>query len=192
MPKQVLTTEKIIAGAVAQIEAGTTLTFSTLAKSLGSRSQAIYTYFPNVQALQYAVVTWAVQTARQQVQNETFGQSGMAAIISFTLAFRQLALRHDRLARFVLTQDRTQDNPDVVAAFDQVRELLHQLVDGVFQDKDIRTLVSRDLRDTTVGDIINVSAGWFAGGTMPADDSFEKIIRQHLDLFKSLDQQATK
>jgi AcrR family transcriptional regulator len=189
MPRQVLTKERIIETAIALIEEGEELTFSTVSKRLESRSQALYTYFANVNELRYAIVAWAVQAAGRQVQDKLFGQSGLTAIMEFSKQFRVLALRYERLSRFVLLQARTIDYPDVVAAFDQLRRLLHQLLNSAFRDETVRSMASRCIRDLIVGDIINVGTGWFAGGTLSPDDSFNQLLRRNLELFQHMDSQ---
>lgn len=189
MTKQVLTKERIILAAITQIENGGPLTFSVLAKQLGSRSQALYTYFANVTELKYAVVAWCLQRGKLQVQDQLFGQAGSAGILAFAQTSRALALQHERLSRFVLAQDRTQNYPDVVAAFDGIKHLLHQLLDGTFQDTTIRELAGRCVRDLIVGDFMNVGAGWFTDKLMTPDESFEQLVRRNLALFQQLDEQ---
>ncbi|KZU38663.1 TetR/AcrR family transcriptional regulator [Lactiplantibacillus plantarum] len=186
MPKQLLTREKIVDIGVALIEDGKELTFSAVAKKLGSRSQAIYTYFKNVDELKYTIIAWALSIAGRRMQCQLFGQSGIEAIIEFAKQFRALALRHDRLSRFVLSAVRTTKYPEVDAALDVLKKLLNQLLEGTFKAKRLRILASRCIRDLIVGDIINVGTGWFTSGEMSTDQSFDQNLRHNLELFQRM------
>jgi AcrR family transcriptional regulator len=187
MVRQVLSKEKIVATSIALIEKGDAVTFSSVSKQLGRRSQALYTYFENATELQYAIVAWTLQKASEYLQNQVFGQSGETALINFATEWRALALRHMALSRFVLLSPRRDDYPETAAAVDRLWGLLHQLVAGVFKNDTVRLLATRCLRDLIIGDVFHVGMGWFTDKAMLADDSFDQLLRQNLTIFKTMD-----
>ncbi|PDH94433.1 TetR family transcriptional regulator [Oenococcus oeni] len=176
MPHQILTSEKIVQAGVNIIEADKVLTFSTIAHNLGTHSQALYVYFDNQKQLSYAIVGWAVTQVIESLKTKVFSHSGKQAIIIFATELRSIALKHIQLSRFVLTVQRDDQNPEVQTAFENLRDLLHRLINSIFYDSDNRILASRCIRDLIVGDILNVGSGWFEDPTISPDDSFQESL----------------
>ena len=183
MPRQILSKQKIIETSVSLIESGSELSFSLVAQQLGTRSQALYSYFSNQQELSYCVVAWAINQVSQQLQQKIFGQTGIKGIIALATEFRSLALKHFKLTQLVLKMPRTNAYPEVTAAFEQLRSLINQLLATEYSDPKQQLLASRYLRDLTIGDIVNVGTGWFADKSLPADKSFPKMLEQVLKNF---------
>jgi AcrR family transcriptional regulator len=180
MPKQILNEEKIVATAITLITNGREVTFSSVAKQLGTRSQALYTYFANADELRYAVVASVVKHIADQLKSVLFGQSGKVAIVKFAQFIRQKALSNVQLSRFVLAAPRTNDIVSVVSAFDELKQMLDQLLGSVYSEATVLILASRCIRDLIIGDVLNVGAGWFTNPEITPDESFEKLLDENL------------
>lgn len=187
MPKQILTTDKIVATAITLVSNGSEITFSSVAKQLGTRSQALYTYFANADELRYAVVAAVVKSIANQLKSALFGQSGQTAIVQFAQLIRQKALGNVPLSRFVLAAPRTNDIAAVVTAFDEIKQMLDQLLGSVYSDPAIIMLASRCVRDLIVGDVLNVGAGWFANPELKPDESFQELLTANLAMLTRIE-----
>ncbi|MFT8460392.1 MAG: TetR/AcrR family transcriptional regulator [Liquorilactobacillus ghanensis] len=190
MKHQILTKEIIIKTSIEIIEKDEKLTFTTIAKKIGIRSQSLYTYFENINELKYAIVAWGIQTIKKQIQDQLFGQSGIEAIINFSKELRHIALQHSKLSQFILLSTRPTDYPAANDAFKELRNLLYKLLESTFQNESVRIMVSRCLRDLIIGDIINIGTGWFTDETIPPEESFDKFIQQNLATFQEMDQKS--
>lgn len=185
MTRQILSQEKIIQTSIELIEEGDVLSFSAIARKLGTKSQALYSYFNNQTELRYAVVGWAVTQVGDQLRKQLFGLSGQAGIVAFATEFRRLALTHLKLTQFVLSMPRTKKYSEVTKAFGEIRLLLNQMIDGVYP-KSQQLLVSRCVRDIMVGDIVNVGTGWFTDDSLSATDGFHELLVMNLKMLKDL------
>lgn len=180
MPKQILNEEKIVETAITLITNYREVTFSSVAKQLGTRSQALYTYFANADELRYAVVASVVKDIADQLKNVLFGQSGKSAIVQFAKFIRQKALSNVQLSRFVLAAPRTNDIESVVSAFAELKQMLDRLLGSVYSDPTVLMLASRCIRDFIIGDVLNVGAGWFTNPEITPTESFEKLLDENL------------
>ena len=180
MPRKILSKEIIIKTSIMLIEDNKENNFAAIARKLGTQSQALYNYFPNQLALNYAIVAWAVNLLTDQLRQDLFGKAGMTAIIDFAMAFRERALNHFLLTQFVLKMPRTDNYPEVDMAFAELKTIFNQIIGTKFTDPQKQLLASRCIRDLAIGDIVNVGTGWFADKSLPADKSFRKLLKQSL------------
>lgn len=180
MPRKILSKEIIIKTSIMLIEDNKENNFAAIARKLGTQSQALYNYFPNQLALNYAIVAWTVNLLTDQLRQDLFGKAGMTAIIDFAMAFRERALNHFLLTQFVLKMPRTDNYPEVDTAFAELKTIFNQIIGTKFTDPQKQLLASRCIRDLAIGDIVNVGTGWFADKSLPADKSFRKLLKQSL------------
>lgn len=180
MSRQILSKDGIIKTSIQLLEAGQEISFSNIAQALGTRSQALYSYFPNQIALSYGIIAWLIKNLCLHLQQKLFGQTGINGIVAFATEVRTLALEHFELTRLILKMPRTQQFPEVTAAYDQLRLLFNQLLATEFTTPNQQLLASRWIRDLTIGDIVNVGTGWFADKSFSADQSFQKLLQQSL------------
>ena len=180
MPRQILSKEIIIKTSIELIEDNKENNFASIAKKLGTQSQALYNYFPNQLALNYAIVAWTVSLLTDQLRKDLFGKAGLTAIIDFAMTFRKTALNHFLLTQFVLKMPRTNNYPETTAAFNELKSIFNQMIATEFTDSKKQLLASRCIRDLAIGDIVNVGTGWFADKSLPADKSFRKLLKQNL------------
>lgn len=190
MVRQVLTQERIIQAAIDCIETGQSPTFSTLARTLGTRSQALYPYFANQQALSYAIFNSAAQQLSDQLKTELFGQSGRDGLLALAVACRREVLAHIHLAQYLLGVPRDTENPDMQQATDVFHELLGRMISPVYKQPRVRLLAGRWLRDLIVGDALNVGSGWFKNRELTSDESFSWLVNASLDRLAIEDQQV--
>ncbi|MCI2170553.1 TetR/AcrR family transcriptional regulator [Schleiferilactobacillus perolens] len=181
MPRQILSSKKIIQQAVILITHDQTPTFSNIAREMGTRSQALYVYFANQDQLRGAIFLWALGALSDTLKNQLFGLSGRPAIERFAQVCRTVGLQNIRLARFVLTTPRhLQDNTAHQTVTD-LNGLLMQLCATYSDKKNDQIIIARTLRNLIVGEIVNVGAGWFHNPTVSAADSFNQMITNYLD-----------
>ena len=180
MPRQILSKEIIIKTSIELIEDNKENNFATVARKIGIQSQALYNYFPNQIALNYAIVAWTVELLTNQLRKDLFGKAGLTAIIDFVMAFRETALNHFLLTQFVLKMPRTDNYPETTAAFNELKSIFNQMIATEFTDPQKQLLASRCIRDLAIGDIVNVGTGWFADKSLPADKSFRRLLKQSL------------
>ena len=180
MPRQILSKEIIIKKSIELIEDSKENNFAAIARNLGTQSQALYNYFPNQIALNYAIVAWTVELLANQLRQDLFGKAGLTAIIDFAMEFRETALKHFPLTQFVLKMPRTNKYPEVNSAFAELKTIFNQIIGTKFTDPKKRLLASRCIRDLAIGDIVNVGTGWFADKSLSADKSFRKLLKQSL------------
>ena len=180
MPRKILSKKIIIKTTIELIEDNKENNFASIAKKLGTQSQALYNYFPNQLALNYAIVAWTVSLLTDQLRQDLFGKAGLTAIIDFAMAFRERALNHFLLTQFVLKMPRTDNYPEVDTAFAELKTIFNQIIGTKFTDPQKQLLASRCTRDLAIGDIVNVGTGWFADKSLPADKSFRKLLKQNL------------
>lgn len=173
MPRQILSKDGIIKTSIQLLEAGQEISFSNI-------SQALYSYFPNQIALSYGIIAWLIKNLCLHLQQKLFGQTGIKGIVAFATEVRTLALEHFELTRLILKMPRTQQFPEVTAAYDQLRLLFNQLLATEFTTPNQQLLASRWIRDLTIGDIVNVGTVWFADKSLSADQSFQKPLQQSL------------
>lgn len=173
MPRQILSKDGIIKTSIQLLEAGQEISFSNI-------SQALYSYFPNQIALSYGIIAWLIKNLCLHLQQKLFGQTGIKGIVAFATEVRTLALEHFELTRLILKMPRTQQFPEVTAAYDQLRLLFNQLLATEFTTPNQQLLASRWSRDLTIGDIVNVGTVWFADKSLSADQSFQKLLQQSL------------
>lgn len=173
MPRQILSKDGIIKTSIQLLEAGQEISFSNI-------SQALYSYFPNQIALSYGIIAWLIKNLCLHLQQKLFGQTGIKGIVAFATEVRTLALEHFELTRLILKMPRTQQFPEVTAAYDQLRLLFNQLLATEFTTPNQQLLASRWIRDLTIGDIVNVGTVWFADKSLSADQSFQKLLQQSL------------
>ena len=181
MPRQILSKELIIKTSIKLIENKKENNFATIAREFGTQSQALYNYFPNQLALNYAIVAWLINLMTDQLRRNLFGKAGMIAIIDFAMEFRQIALNHFHLTQFVLKMPRTNMFPETTAAFNELKSIFNQMIATEFTDPKKQLLASRCIRDLAIGDIVNVGTGWFADKSLPADKSFRKLLENSLN-----------
>ncbi|GEO48020.1 TetR/AcrR family transcriptional regulator [Companilactobacillus kimchii] len=177
MTSRTLSREKIVAAAIEIINDQEKLTFTKLSKILGTRSQAIYNYFPDVLTLKVAVVDNFYDQLTQRLQIDLLGLSGKQAIKSFANVSVQFALSHFLVAQQILVipadrlQDKVLDNRLLV-----IHEILIKLLNPLIEDQKVQLIISRMLHNLIIGEIIHIENGQFNNKLMSARDSFDKML----------------
>lgn len=189
MSKQLLSPEKIVTVGIQTIEAGTPLTFANLARTLGTRSQALYPYFNNQTALSYAITDAVLARANAQLQQALFGLSGQPAVMQFALTCRQLGLAHPKLVLFMIGLPRHEDISD--EAMQDFRKMLTTLIGELVHTERVQLLGGRWLRDLIIGEVANISGGWFINQDLPQEDSFRWTVTHGLADLIAEDQRAS-
>lgn len=83
MNSKTLSKEKIIKTAIELINNQENLTFTKLSRKLGTRSQALYNYFPDIMAVKISVAVSFYQDLAVRLKADLLGLSGKQAIVTF-------------------------------------------------------------------------------------------------------------
>ncbi|WP_203621296.1 TetR/AcrR family transcriptional regulator [Apilactobacillus nanyangensis] len=167
--------QEIIKTAIIMIENGDKLTFSTISRKMKITSQSLYNYFKNQEELEYVIVGTVVSLACKIAFTKNFGKSGREGVISLSLTFRKMGVRHINLAQFVISHHRTNQYQIVTDAFNELKSLLERMLENYFDNEKI-IKASRLIRSLVVGDILNVGTGWFKSPEVTAESSFIEML----------------
>ncbi|GAX03911.1 TetR family transcriptional regulator [Secundilactobacillus pentosiphilus] len=186
MTSRTLTTEKIIQTAMSLIEAQKPLTFSNISRALGTRSQALYNYFPDVNALSASINEAYNAGLVTELQQQLLGLSGEEAILKFAAVSRRYALKHFKITQFVLAIPREllNENTEQATSSERLKQILYQLLQTMNIDEQRRLSAARMIRNLIIGEVVNVGRGWFTTKTVTEEDSFKRMLLvalHHLD-----------
>ncbi|MCP0885803.1 TetR/AcrR family transcriptional regulator [Ligilactobacillus sp. WILCCON 0076] len=178
MALKVLDHTKILKAAISLIDAEEALTFSRLATVLGTRSQALYNYYPNVSAIRVAMVDYFYSGLFETLQKRLGELGDKADIIEYGLICRKYSLEHYSLMQLALatpgkkirkTKQQQELRKKYLALFNSLLEPLN-LEYGDY------LIISRALRNLVVGEVSNVGSGWFSNTKMSSEETFKKTI----------------
>lgn len=186
MTSRTLNKEKIIKVAMDLITEQQPLTFSNISRRLGTHSQALYNYFPDVTALNASIDEVYNAKLLSKVQQQLIGLSGEEAVLKFAFVYRQYALEHFQVTQFVLAIPRELLNSDPiqVPSSQALRQILYQLLMTMDINHDLRLNATRMIRNLVVGEIVNVGRGWFKTPNVKDSESFKQMLLltlHHLD-----------
>ncbi|MCH5462767.1 TetR/AcrR family transcriptional regulator [Lactobacillus sp. LC28-10] len=186
MTSRTLTTEKIIQTAMSLIAAQKPLTFSNISRELGTHSQALYNYFPDVSTLSASIDETYNSGLVNELQQQLLGLSGEEAILKFATVSRQYALEHFKITQFVLAIPRELLNENAAKApsSEQLKSILYQLLQTMNIDERHRLNAARMIRNLIIGEIVNVGRGWFTTKSVKESESFKQMLLlalHHLD-----------
>lgn len=177
MTSRTLSKEKIVTTATELINKQETLTFTKLGKELGTRSQAIYNYFPDVMAIKVAVAVNFYDQLAIRLQADLLGLSGKQAIKTFANTSVHYSLSKFRVTQQILSIPAGNlHDPDLDKSFDALHTILDRLLDPFIMDDKQRLIVSRMLRSLIIGEVIHVGNGRFDNELINAHDSFDEML----------------
>ncbi|MQS76278.1 TetR/AcrR family transcriptional regulator [Companilactobacillus halodurans] len=177
MTTRILSKEKIVLAAVDLINHQENLTFTRLSRILGTRSQALYNYFPDVMAIRIGVAIHFYNDLYQRLQADLLGLSGKEAIKAFNKIFVQYSLSHYPVAQQVIAIPAGKlHNDDLDAAILKIRNIGLKLLKPLVPDKKSRLVISRMLRNLIIGEIVHIGNGRFDNKTISAADSFDQML----------------
>lgn len=177
MTSRTLSKEKIVSTAIELINAEDALTFTNLSKKLGTRSQAIYNYYPDVSAIKLAIAIDFYDKLMLQLQTGLIGLAGKQAIKTFTNISTQYALSKFAVARMILSIPVNEKRSGALdKSIDQVHQILRILLQQIVTDSSKEIVIERMLRNLIIGEIMHVGNGRFNNELVPAQDSFDQML----------------
>lgn len=178
MANKLLNRQRIQTAAQNAIVKGEELSFSSLAKKLGTRSQALYNYFPNVEALKIALADDFYQRFYENIEIALLGMQGEDAVVRMALFSRQYGLKNYAVIRMIqsIPAEKLRKTSVQQANINRYRGLFQRLLSYLKLDSAQELVVSRALRNLIVGEVNNVGSGWFIDDTISAEASFKKMI----------------
>lgn len=181
MTSRTLSKEKIVMAAVELIKNQETITFTKLSRQLGTRSQAIYNYYPDVMAVKVAVAIDFYNNLAVRLQADLLGLSGKQAIMAFCNVSVQYALSKYLVAQQILSipSGKLHDKELDDSALKVHAIMLKLLVPLKLDDKE-QLVLARMLRNLIVGEIVHVGNGRFDNKLITARDSFDQMLKMVL------------
>lgn len=177
MTSRTLSKEKIVATAIELINQQESLTFTNLSKKLGTRSQAIYNYYPDVMAVEVAVAVDFFDNLAIRLQADLLGLSGKQAIKAFTNISTQYALGKFLIARQILGIPMEEKRSgDLNVSIDKVHQILDIFLHQMINDEKKELVIARMLRNLIIGEIVHVGNGRFRNKLVNAQDSFDQML----------------
>lgn len=184
MATQALSKEKVILSAMKIIDNQEKLTFTRLSQDLGSRSQSIYNYYPNVMELRIAIATYCYDKLATRLQADLLGLSGKQAVKAFANIATQYALGQFLVSQQVLSiPEYKLHNKELDRSFSKIHMILRKLLDPFVPDQKDQVILSRMLRNLIIGEIIHVGNERFKNGLITPQDSFDVMLDITLDKF---------
>lgn len=182
MPRNGLTTEKVVEASVALIEQRGVSGFSmrALAETLNVRTASLYNHVDSMETLMAAVCARALQMQCQQEMAAIEAKTGTAAITALAHAYRQFAKEHRQLYRLIMST--------AAVCGEQLREISDYMVvpfrsvlANTVLDDDEKDHWQRVLRGIVHGFVSQEDAGFFSHLSASADDSFQTAIGCYID-----------
>lgn len=180
MSKQILSREKIIEIAIELIKHDEPLTFSNLARHLGTKSQALYPYFKNQANLNYAILAESLDKLTIVLKDRLLGITGQEALLKLALTCRNIGLSNIKLSQFIVTLPRDQATTAAQKSINELKVVFNTLLASTFSSPKIQLLGGRMIRNLIIGELINVGTGWFSNQQLPQMASFEWMAKQSL------------
>lgn len=177
MTSRTLSKEKIIATAIDLINDQENLTFTNLSKRLGTRSQAIYNYYPDVLAVKVAVAIAFYQDLATRLQVDLLGLSGKQAVKAFCNVSVQYALSKYPVTQQILSIPSGKiNNEELDKNSLMVHGIMLKLLDPIESDERKQLVLARMLRNLIDGEIIHVGNGRFNNKLISHRDSFDQML----------------
>ncbi|TGD22711.1 TetR/AcrR family transcriptional regulator [Companilactobacillus suantsaicola] len=177
MTARTLSKEKVITAAIQIINQEDNLTFSKLGRLVGTRSQAIYNYFPDVLAVRVSVAADFYDKLAQRLEVDLLGLTGKQAIKAFCHVCVQFSLGQYVMVQQIIDipADHLHDEP-LNSSFRNIYEILHRYLKPLIPDEKRQMVFSRMLRNLIIGQIINVGSGRYTNTPISKRDSFDDML----------------
>jgi len=174
---KILSKEKIVNAAMDLISHQATLNFTKLGKILGTRSQALYNYFPDVTALKVAVAAQFYDKLGIRLQADLLGLTGKLAIKTFANVAVQFSLGNFYLVQQIITIPSNRlNNSDFEGSFRRLQMILIQLLKPLLNDKSQQLVISRMIFNLIIGEIFCAGYGRFDNDLFNTRDSFNQML----------------
>jgi len=177
MTSKILSKEKIVNAAMDLISRQETLNFTKLGKALGTRSQALYNYFPDVTALKVAVVAQFYDKLGIRLQADLLGLTGKQAIKTFANVAVQYSLGNFYLVQQIISISPNRlNNSEFEKSFRGLQMILIQLLRPIIKDKEQQLVTSRMIFNLIIGEIFCAGYGRFDNDLLNTRDSFNQML----------------
>jgi len=178
---RILSKEKIINTAMEMIDHQETLNFTKLGKALGTRSQALYNYFPDVIAVKVAVAAKFYDKLGVRLDADLLGMTGKQAIKTFANVAVQYSLGNFYLVQQIITIPPNRlNNSEFEESFRRLQMILIQLLKPIVQDESQQLVVSRMIFNLVIGEVFCAGYGRFDNNLLNTRDSFNQMLNRIL------------
>jgi len=178
---RILSKEKIINTAMEMINHQETLNFTKLGKALGTRSQALYNYFPDIIVVKVAVAAKFYGKLGVRLDADLLGMTGKQAIKTFANVAVQYSLGNFYLVQQIITIPPNRlNNSEFEESFRRLQMILIQLLKPIVQDESQQLVVSRMIFNLVIGEVFCAGYGRFDNNLLNTRDSFNQMLNRIL------------
>lgn len=182
MNSKTLSKEKIIKAAIELINNQENLTFTKLSRKLGTRSQALYNYFPDIMAVKISVAISFYQDLAVRLKADLLGLSGKQAIMTFCNVGVEYALSKYRITQQVISLPAGQlHNQELEQNALEIQMIVLGLIKKIEIDPKRQLVLARMLVNLIIGEIVHVGNHRFNNKLISPRDSFEVMLKLILE-----------
>lgn len=178
MNSRTLSKEKIVTAAIDLINNHENLTFTNLSRKLGTRSQALYNYFPDVTAVRVGVAIAFYQDLAVRMKADLLGLSGKQAVTTFCNVGVEYALSKYPITQQVISLPAGQLNSQELEQNAlEIQLIVLDLIKTIEDDPKRQLILARMLVNLIVGEIVHVGNHRFNNDLISPRDSFEQMLK---------------
>ncbi|KRK80795.1 TetR/AcrR family transcriptional regulator [Companilactobacillus nodensis] len=173
--KRDLSEEKIIQTAIEIINDGNSdsATFKNLAQKLDCKTQALYFYFKNRDALNLALTKKCFDNLDDEIKTKCIGYSGKEGLIQTAKVMRAYGLKNLSLSLLALKTSETSDDKSIGEAVLRLKYIMYKFIEEFVTDDETKLTITRGIRALVIGEVVNEGVGWFHNPLIKNTDSFE-------------------
>lgn len=180
--KRDLSENKIIQTAMKIIsqDGANAATFKRIAEDLDCKTQALYFYFKNRDALNLAITNKYFDDLDNKIKTECLGYSGKEGLIKIAKVMREFGLDNLSLSLMALRTSELSKDKSIGEAVLRLKGFMYRFIEEFVTDDQEKLTITRGIRALVIGEVVNESVGWFHNPLIKNTDSFEINLKKIL------------
>lgn len=193
MPRNGLTTEKVVEAAVVLIEDSGLENFSMrgLAESLDVKAASLYNHIDSMDMLLKNVCVYALRVQYEMEMQAIKGKATDEGIFALANAYRQFAKEHRELYRLIMNMAASSGNE-----FQEISQCIVEPFWCILEDTNLNRAEKehwqRVLRGIIHGFVSQEEAGFFSHLSEPVEESFQIAIQCYIDGLEAMEQRKKR
>lgn len=193
MPRNGLTTEKVVEAAVVLIENSGFESFSMrgLAESLDVKTASLYNHIDSMDMLLKNVCAYALRAQYEMEMQAIAGKVADEGIFALANAYRQFAKEHRELYRLIMNTAASSGNE-----FQEISQCIVEpfwcVLEGTNLNQAEKEHWQRVLRGIIHGFVSQEEAGFFSHLSEPVEESFQIAIQCYIDGLEAMEQRKKR
>jgi len=151
------------------------LSMQDLASRLGVKPPSLYNHISGLNDVRRQLTKEVLHRMEDAIRDSAVGRSGENALREMALAYRRSAKTHPELYRAFASSRQPRD-PEIEAGVQSLLAVLSRVLEGYGLDPEKEVNFIRIFHSGIHGFVSLETAGFF-GGDLPADESFDELIR---------------